>query len=434
MSEMIDFKGASRLSSCLVDVATLKSTLRALGNLRLLSPEKEQFELDLCNLGKLVEDIVVFDRVFYMNPEEQLPCLPDALGEAISPIRVDDELYLYANELAADHFERCATTEFLTSAVRLVPRYESVEIRSSSYYLYFMGLGVTDKYSALMKSLLFESGRLGDKFDEQEIALAEHYRRAVDGGMPFKDDRYVSPGITTKQQIFGMRLAWLALRSMYYSIVATSYGLTYSPHSLRAEIVQAFHLAVAGLDAFGDLSYSSTVRKQVLDFLATEARADNEVIAEFYKAQLVRIDLPAIFLTVLRKSSSRNEIIPRAIEMRNSKGATAFRERMAALDAAVNAGDLKAMREFRAELQSLILQFKKECGLVEPANSNATLGFGPLGIPVNIKVPRSLEKSFYPRAIWRVFLRDLFKDLANHATLGALREKFFLDLLRCREG
>ena len=74
------------VSIILTDIATIRSGLRALGEYPLPTDERHLFDIDIANLGKLIEDIVLFDRVLYPANSEgakslelKLPQLGSAL-------------------------------------------------------------------------------------------------------------------------------------------------------------------------------------------------------------------------------------------------------------------------------------------------------------------------------------------------------------------
>jgi hypothetical protein len=206
--------------------------------------------------------------------------------------------------------------------------------------------------------------------------------------------------------------AMFAFRGFYYAELAHLLSISYNPHSFRSGILAQDDQTGRATFARLALGTIQDLRRDYIEELGPQISA--QLNAEFAGPSL-RIDLPLIASYIAGHASRRSELIPIALEVRNSSSAHRFRQWVSKVQSAIDEqARLQIVREARQELGELSSDLRREMRLTRAPSTQVTLKLavptGVIGadIPVTIRagLPGWLERVLHRRPHLR-FLRDL---------------------------
>ena len=455
----------------LTDVATLKSCLRALGYLPIPKDSRHSIDIDIANLAKFVEDLVLLDTIKYLRPAETRNDYERILGPALKPLCLDPATQELCEHHARKAISWCTVSE-LFNAVGAIPRsFWTHAIDNTVKYLIFQGLGVKGKYSPIMQKLFFANGLAEDQLDrelryqgtylsDEKPAFknldtdqlvdwdnfSEHLEKGrlpplnfekgwTKGKPDVNSDEHeilgdsnsgtgYMPGFALSREMseLTLKLLWLHYRTRYYINVAMWHDVLYSPHSLRIPIFEYAMLSDAAS------KHDGSSRKRILAFLHEEANQSLSEFRSFYGVRLGLVSLPPVFVHVLSRAKTLTNIIEEAYEIRESPPAKRYRRLCAELDEAGATGKVELLTRVKKEVQSLCKNLNRQMGLEKGLGVSAKLGVGPMSIPLEIPLPGIVYKLTRRRKPYLFFLRNIYEDLVRISRLGELYDRFFMGL------
>lgn len=430
--------------SALTDGATLISAAKALGLVGLDSNSRQIFDIHLANLAKLVEDIVFFDQVRFLPSKVAAINLTSRFGEALSPLVVPSKKERFLVSETRAKANALTTLSDIYEVLELIP-YGSVHTHHdlggsrSLDYLVFQALGVRGKYTELMKALIYEPGALNNIFSFRQDTLpfrnnAWNYQgKWLNSETDEEVPEVIGTPIPDKDvQDFTRKLLWTYFRTNYYFIVAGAYDLTYSPHSIRSQLLKYVILKNGAPWATGrDKAASVTVQKEIMLFLRSEAEHSLEPIRSFYNTTTTTIKYSPIFVHVFSKAKQRRFILEEAYKVRESKEAKAFRSRCREITDAFESGEINLLAKLKREIEQVTRNLAREHGL-EPTGTEleAKIGFGPFALTKKAKLPRFVFKQIFIGKGHLVFVRNIHRDLLRISRLDKVYDDLFSDLLK----
>lgn len=457
------------IKAIITDIATLKSSLRALGKMPLIKEERHLFDIDIANLAKIIEEIVLFETIHYVKPSKTLCTFELVLGEAIKPIKLNKTLTDFCSKEAKERMYKSVTIAGLYNVLGLIPKsFWTSLLDDTVKYLVFQGLGVKGKYSDIMKMLFFhqgleeqdldldqslpgkdmkELGTIYKDLDSEQLDWGKFVYNLEEAGLPdmhFCSDTdeqeqsgdswqasALDPGfaITTEMKELTIKLLWLYFKTHYYLLLSEAYNFSYSPHSLRSPLLE---YAVLSKDTYNikEQYEANNIRKEILDYLRTEADKPIDMIRSFYGTHFIKIKFPPVFIYVLSKAKSLDYLLEETYQVRDSKPAIHYRQVCDEIDEAINEGNIKFLLKVRKEIESLCKILNKEFGVEKPSHVDLKIGYGPLSFTKKIPIPKILRRKYFLKKSYLVFLRNIYYDLIKISRLGKLYDNFFWDVLR----
>ena len=440
------------------------SSLRALGTNPLLANERRLFDIDIANLGKLVEDIVLFDKVRYINTAENSRDLGRILGDAVEPVTINNQIKSICNKEAYSRLQQGVSVVGLFNALGLIPK-SYWFCRRTFEYLVLEGLGVEGKYSEEMRTLLFEPDEV-EKLDHELAKIlgghnSQRYSNAdkdVDwnewlAGVGFAScgDRqsfeYDGDGPWLESNSIGHRksestmeelttqLLWLYQRTCYYSILSEALSIPYSPHSLRNQFLVHSLLSketfrMHDQSSITNIGKYDILRKQIMDSLENEVHQSMKYIKEIFGNCFLDVEIPPVFYHVISKVDNLSDILSLTYEIRESKSVKHYRKVCSDLEKAISLGDSKFLIKIRKEIAGLYKNLRKEYGIDRSNASQIKIGLGPIIHTEHIELPRLLFKQYFARKNYLVFLRDIYHDLMRISRLGRIYDALFWQVLK----
>lgn len=134
------------------------------------------------------------------------------------------------------------------------------------------------------------------------------------------------------------------------------------------------------------------------------------------------LEVPLVFNYVLEKARSREDIIPVALEVRDSKEARAFREQLSFLDTATAIGDDKMVGQIIDEIGDKIKSLNKK---LEQPSIDLAIAF-PLAGEINIGqlAKFAQEALVHRRKRHLIFIEQLYKSGVHARTIRRQLGKF----------
>jgi hypothetical protein len=426
----------------LAKIALDVATIRAAG--RLLHPEGPrdddgQFaDLDVAALGQLIEAIVLFDEVIVPDLGHRLdvPELVARFGTAVTYQAVHSAVM---NDIAGDSqdwLHRSWELDALT-VTRLVGVNPSFRMEpggggdsSGGYAILLASIGARDKYSRSVVEWIEESRT-------SEHAKHSLYLRA--GGI-FSPRR-----LAEKQSLLGQflrkwgrrdidfdfahfraNLAWLTFRARCYDLYCRRIAVPYMPHPLRTN--------VAGFSCFADdhpdrskrsplvFTYLNAIKKVYQESTAT--------ISDALGGAFVPVQCPLLLPHVVAKARKKENVLEAVYDVRDSRGARGLRAHVSQLEQSIAAGDLTSALKLVKELDRLTRSLRRGLGLSAADAPGMAVSIGgvvsaQLSADQVQKLTAKLTRRVTIARPRTMFLRNVFKDLADAATLGPLYEVLY---------
>jgi hypothetical protein len=454
----------------LTDAATLRSAIRALTHHALESAAGDEaalVDIDIANLAKLVDDIVLAERLLYLPGQRDLTNDGLALlGDALTPLELPHYVSNMCAKEAGLRMSRLATLVDLFNLVGVIPRsFWTRQLHGTLTYLVFQGLGVREKYSDLMASLVRHKGldpadvkaspvryhmtsfgtsrpsvsdlrsdHLSDwsyfaqRLEEEQGLPSLDFSDGDEGQIQSGDSRQASGyrqgvAISAEMQPFATRVLWLYLRGHYYRVVGQAVGVAYSPHSLRAPLLEHAVLGSALVENESEAVVS--VRRRLMGILMDRVNDDVGKTLEFYGATVSPMKFPALFYHVALKADRPDQIMAIAYDVRASKAARRFRAECANVVEAFQSGDVKRLARLRRQVETLVTNLQSELGAGSVTPAEVKIGYGPLAMTGKFQLPAILRRQFFPFQGHLAFLRNIYQDLARVAALGSAYDRLF---------
>ncbi|HEU4324855.1 MAG TPA: hypothetical protein VFS21_17045 [Roseiflexaceae bacterium] len=149
----------------------------------------------------------------------------------------------------------------------------------------------------------------------------------------------------------------VAVRSMYYYSLSSVYGLPYVPNTMRVPLLTHI-LQGQGRSSQRVLRYAN----MVLDGLGDKLEGEIDDLRDLTGDLDLSLEVPLVFNDVLLRSKTRAEIIPRALELRDSAEARAFRQVARGFDQAVRTGQRAEIIERSRELKEHLVKLGQSSG------------------------------------------------------------------------
>lgn len=206
--------------------------------------------------------------------------------------------------------------------------------------------------------------------------------------------------------------AMFAFRGFYYSELAHILSLSYIPHSFRSGVLaQVDHVSRAtfarlALDTVGSLrqEYIAELGAQISSQLNSELDGPS-----------FGVNLPLIASYVASQVDRRSDLMPAALEVRNSPSVRRFRQWVSRVQSAIDEqARLQIIRDAGQELNDLAGDLRRELQIVRAPSTEVTLklavptGVVGVDIPVAVRagLPEWLKRMLHRRPHLK-FLRDL---------------------------
>ena len=131
---------------------------------------------------------------------------------------------------------------------------------------------------------------------------------------------------------------------------------------------------------------------------------------------------------LLRECTTRDQIIPRVLEMRATKTASGFREWTAQIHEATESGNARAIARGLRDLGDVLEHFRRELGLAKSEfDPEIELGFSP-GISVKISELQALFRRLKPSPVHVTFLRRNLDKILRQARVSRNLVSLFPEL------
>ncbi len=208
----------------------------------------------------------------------------------------------------------------------------------------------------------------------------------------------------------------LAVGTGFYLLCSQVLGVPYRPSVVRATMLK-------GLLENLIKEWRVEVGSRAFDVLgAARAGAVESEYAALADMNLVDIQAPTVLSAVLGAARRPEDILPRAIELRNSRGGVAFRKWNAEFTTAVQQNDLREVARYMAEVRRVVTSVHREMGISD-APVYLGVGWGPVSgskpfnlPPLKIRRPVSLR-----RHAW--FLQTVYRDAMRIARWSEAAKK-----------
>jgi hypothetical protein len=213
--------------------------------------------------------------------------------------------------------------------------------------------------------------------------------------------------VTEDRRLYAMYL----LRAFYYEELATAFSLSYAPHTYRADAL----LALAG----GRGGPPSWMFHRYATQLAASARNQ---LAEQLDLKIT-VDAPPIASWIAHDVSSRSELLPRALELRATEPATAFRRWITEHEGMLQQErGLPHLRQAQRELEEIVAEIgvelvgnKRSGG--HPITLKLTTGLpevsGEVSTDVVLHSPSWLKRALHRRRPHLTFFSQMTRQLLS---------------------
>ena len=206
--------------------------------------------------------------------------------------------------------------------------------------------------------------------------------------------------------------AMFAFRGFYYAELAHLLSMSYIPHSFRSGILAQDDQIERTTFARLALGTIEGLRQSYIKELGTQISA--QLNAEL-DGPSIRVNLPLIASYIAGQANRRSDLMPIALEVRNSPSARRFRQWITKVQSAIDEqARLQIIRDARQELADLSSDLRKELRLTRAPSTQVTMklavptGVFGMDIPVTVRagIPGWLERVLHRRPHLK-FLRDL---------------------------
>ena len=415
-----------------LDVATMRSADRILHPVGPREDDGQFADLDIAALGQLIEAIVLFDEVVVpdLGHRVDVPELAARFGTAVayqpvhtavvSDVTVESRSWLRWNP----DLDMTTLSQLIGVNPRL--RTESYAYDSSSgYTILLASIGARDKYSPSVVEWLKQARTRGhslplDPGDEE----SQETRRGMFGLLL---DKWRKPDAEFDFRRFGANLAWLTFRARCYDLYCRRVALPYLPHPLRTNL--------AGFSSFlaDDHRDEDTRTPLVYSYLTAINKVYKESTATISAAlggAFVPVQCPLLLPHVVARARKKESVLEAVYEVRDSRGARGLRAHVSQVEQSIAAGDLTSALKLVKELDRLTRSLRRGLGLSTVDAPGMAISIGgvvsaQLSADQVQKLTAKLTRHLTLARPRTMFLRNVFKDLADAAALGPLYEVLY---------
>lgn len=209
------------------------------------------------------------------------------------------------------------------------------------------------------------------------------------------------------------------LGAAFYLMCSQVIGVPYKPSILRASILSntlqhEFHRRE--FDAAGI----------AMDLLE---KSREEVAKQYFEKllelNLVETRMPCVLAAILKEARSPSDVLPIALQIRESKEAKAFRTWSADFSGAIQKGDLVQIGVFHKEVEEVVKDVNKMLGITNEDSLKVTLGWGPVSLGRAFSLPKVIQRPIrLKRHLW--FLHNMYTELATMARFSTRVEQVLM--------
>lgn len=216
--------------------------------------------------------------------------------------------------------------------------------------------------------------------------------------------------------------AMFAFRGFYYQQLAHCYSISYTPHTWRSDLVE------------NDINKSTVDFAKYISHEAKQIRQEvNRKLSHEFNTRAFNSDFPVFASYIAHQSTSRSQLFPTALQIRNSSPVKAFRRWVSNIQEDIeNQSDLPKILRAQTELETIIMDLRKEFGLststkaeTEPITIKFGIPIGSLevGVPIStsLLIPAWLQRILHRRT-HLIFLRDI---LEKSVSLAPFTTRFY---------
>jgi len=211
--------------------------------------------------------------------------------------------------------------------------------------------------------------------------------------------------------------------ALYYLGLANILGLDYWASPERAEFISDKLCNRSYQNAKGFITVLDRFVDEKLESLVNELLQDENL-----KELRSKLYFPGFGTSILAKCKSREEILPIAIEFRQSSECTEFREWLKKMDEATREGNLLFVSKNMRELQGVASEVRKSLLGESPLeNVELEIGLSPT-IKFNAKTINAVFQQYKPKKLHLSFLRKHFYRVLAGTNLKAQTYRLFPEL------
>jgi hypothetical protein len=167
----------------------------------------------------------------------------------------------------------------------------------------------------------------------------------------------------------------------FYVACSQVLGIPYRPSVVRSEFLRNY--LTSEVEAWRQ--QAGTIALDMLEKSAAEVRSYFERLAAL---NLIEIHIPLILGAVVKQSKFVEEILPRALQLRDLPEAAAFRQWASEFDSALSEGSTTRIAKYVKELDEIVGRSNKRLKLAKPDDlPRLSIGFGPVGVSKAFRRP-----------------------------------------------
>jgi hypothetical protein len=329
---------------------------------------------DIQDLANFIEALVLHDKI-YLDPETlnlENPTIKEFIKKLSNIIDWQDysfisreEIIRRCHELTMERGKQGVFFELIRQMpIRFWKEFYKREAKKGRDY----GMLIYDGLSILNPTL--KKDRDYVPLSEFQMYLPEGFKSDIENSMPSILENPVSTVLP---------IMALVIRGYFHLIYSIEAGIPYQPLIARAPFIQH------------ELYYPETKRvcfRQILlrefeEIRATVSAEANEVL----NARVFEVPLPLVLAYVLRKSKSADDILDRALELRESKNLVRYRNFCADIERRLLTEELNPLevKKLKGELYSISYE---TCSSSLIERMSISIGIPPsisLGLPISVK-------------------------------------------------
>lgn len=174
-----------------------------------------------------------------------------------------------------------------------------------------------------------------------------------------------------------------AQAAYFYQSISDSEGIGYLSHPLRSSFVAFDVMAVdRGLDYAGE---------RILEMLQHGRAEAVTPVNEFLGEEVIHVEIPFFLATVLKNANTPEDVIERALAVRDSRDAKRMRSWLLHFREMIAHGEMTVERQARevAHLKRLVAQWMNTSSRTTASAEQLSIGlnFGPASVSKNVGVP-----------------------------------------------
>ncbi|MBB4100526.1 hypothetical protein [Sphingomonas kyeonggiensis] len=428
--------------SAIVDNSTITAVQRVLGHI----PVSEGFPIegDISAFDQYLQTLLLYDEVAFLDDYKEeyrkeraskFPELvvlsenPDSYERMLQDARslTSDMVYHVKNgDLQSDPM-----SQFLRAMdLHVVPAWY---MQSSDWYLHLRLLAneadlYLEKYGALMSAIMTQYNQNIRTPLSPDLRLRLHRQ-----GGPLIEDAGVAlragESIEDSVKRFTSSLNWLALRSIFYILVANKYNCALSSHPIRHTFIGQY-VADSMLNR-GD----GDIRRSTLDFFSSkfgEIRAESDRIIG---TGIFEVPMPFIAGWAVGMAGTPERGLDHVLQIRHGPEAMALRSRFREIEDLRLSGTMSEFRREAMKVRQALnddlsrLRSKFTGGVVSPEGIDVSVDLLTLSPTVEAGGMLSRLKSALPNKDRKavMLLRSISNDIMNIPTLGRVADYFKLN-------